>query len=115
MDGKLSKKAELKAKGVEPLRKRISVLEVLLNEAREDLKRLLLEQHLTSLDLKIKFLRTSLGMSQRELAQVFNISNTAVGGWESGKSVPNAKHLIALKKLAEDNGLDLIFTLHPAK
>ncbi len=38
-------------------------------------------------------LRTSIGLTQAQLAQELGVSRNAVGGWEAGESYPNASHL----------------------
>ncbi len=38
-------------------------------------------------------LRTALGLTQAELANILGISRNAVGGWEAGQSYPKAEHL----------------------
>ncbi len=44
-------------------------------------------------------LRTALGLTQAELAQLLQISRRAVGGWEAGSSYPKAEHLKVLIEL----------------
>jgi WD40 repeat protein/transcriptional regulator with XRE-family HTH domain len=44
-------------------------------------------------------LRTSLGLTQADLAQHLGVSRKAVGGWEAGESYPKAGHLKALLTL----------------
>jgi WD40 repeat protein/transcriptional regulator with XRE-family HTH domain len=44
-------------------------------------------------------LRTALGLTQAELAQLLHVSRRAVGGWEAGSSYPKAEHLKVLIKL----------------
>jgi WD40 repeat protein/transcriptional regulator with XRE-family HTH domain len=44
-------------------------------------------------------LRTTLGLTQAELAQFLQISRRAVGGWEAGSSYPKAEHLKTLIEL----------------
>lgn len=50
---------------------------------------------------QIKDLRASLGDSQLQFAQRFNVSQIAVAHWESGRSRPNASRLDALYQLAQ--------------
>jgi WD40 repeat protein/transcriptional regulator with XRE-family HTH domain len=47
----------------------------------------------------ITTLRTALGLTQAELAQVLQVSRRAVGGWETGSSYPKAEHLKVLIEL----------------
>jgi len=44
-------------------------------------------------------LRTALGLTQAELAQLLQMSRRAVGGWEAGSSYPKAEHLKVLIEL----------------
>lgn len=48
---------------------------------------------------KIKELRTSSGISQRELAKKLGISNRAVSKWENGISYPSTENLITLSEI----------------
>src|SRR5437899_194755 len=45
-------------------------------------------------------LRTTLGLTQAELADRLDVSRRAVGEWEVGSSYPKAEHLKALRRLA---------------
>jgi len=47
----------------------------------------------------ITTLRTALGLTQAELAQILQVSRRAVGGWEAGSSYPKAEHLKVLIEL----------------
>src|SRR5437879_1545246 len=49
-------------------------------------------------------LRTAIGLTQAGLAEFLGISRKAVGGWESGRSYPEADHLRALLTLAVQQG-----------
>ena len=44
-------------------------------------------------------LRTSMGLTQRDLADLLGISRRAVGEWEAGSSYPKAEHLKRLIEL----------------
>src|SRR5216683_3549260 len=44
-------------------------------------------------------LRTSMGLTQRDLADLLGISRRAVGDWEAGSSYPKVKHLKRLIEL----------------
>src|SRR5258708_38221090 len=44
-------------------------------------------------------LRTSMGLTQRGLADLLGISRRAVGDWEAGSSYPKAEHLKRLMEL----------------
>jgi transcriptional regulator with XRE-family HTH domain len=45
-------------------------------------------------------LRTTIGLTQKRLANSLGISRRAVGEWEAGNSYPNVEHLKALIVLA---------------
>jgi len=45
-------------------------------------------------------LRTTIGLTQADLAEHLGISRKAVGGWEAGESYPKAEHLKELMTLA---------------
>jgi WD40 repeat protein/transcriptional regulator with XRE-family HTH domain len=47
----------------------------------------------------IATLRTALGLTQAELAQILHVSRRAVGSWETGASYPKAEHLKMLIEL----------------
>ena len=47
---------------------------------------------------RIKFLRRQVGLSQKELADVFGMSRSAVSMWENGRSLPEGE---TLKRLAD--------------
>src|SRR5437870_10630565 len=49
-------------------------------------------------------LRTTLGLTQAELADRLGVSRRAVGEWEVGSSYPTAEHLKALLTLAVQQG-----------
>jgi transcriptional regulator with XRE-family HTH domain len=48
-------------------------------------------------------LRTTIGLTQKRLANSLGISRRAVGEWEAGNSYPNVEHLKALIVLAVKN------------
>jgi len=45
-------------------------------------------------------LRTKIGLTQIELAQILGVSRRAVGDWEAGNSYPKLEHLKQLVVLA---------------
>lgn len=47
---------------------------------------------------RIKVERIKKGLSQRELGDHFNVTQQAIGSWETGKAIPDA---ITLSKLAD--------------
>ena len=48
---------------------------------------------------KIKAYRKQYGMSQAELAKRVGVERSAVAKWESGKSLPQAAHLVKLAEI----------------
>ena len=54
------------------------------------------------LQLKLKELREIKGISQRELADILDVSRGSVGNWESGTREPN---LATVKKIADYFGI----------
>ena len=48
---------------------------------------------------KIKAYRKQCGMSQAELAKRVGVERSAVAKWESGKSLPQAAHLVKLAEI----------------
>ena len=48
---------------------------------------------------KIKAYRKECGMSQAELAKRVGVERSAVAKWESGKSLPQAAHLVKLAEI----------------
>ena len=57
---------------------------------------------------RIKEERNKKGMSQKELGDMFQITQQAVGSWETGKSVPDA---VTLSRLADFFGVSTDFLL----
>lgn len=49
--------------------------------------------------LRLKEYRENKNMSQREVAEMLNISQASYWGWESGKASPNPKQILKLCKL----------------
>ncbi|MBL7780653.1 MAG: helix-turn-helix transcriptional regulator [Saprospiraceae bacterium] len=49
----------------------------------------------------INFLRNQRGMTQEALAQVFNLGDTTIGGWENGSSFPHFRILVAIREFFE--------------
>ena len=47
----------------------------------------------------LKELRIEKGLSQQELAQIFNVTQSTVAKWESGEREPNFSILIQIAKL----------------
>lgn len=43
--------------------------------------------------------RVNAGLSQKEAAKLLKISNSTLGNWENGKSLPNAEQIVELCKL----------------
>jgi len=54
---------------------------------------------------RIRDLRGMLDMSQRELAQILDIRQATVSGWETGKQVPEPGNLRLVADLCEDSRL----------
>ena len=52
--------------------------------------------YLGTLSKRIKKLREDKGFSKRKLAIELNVSDTAIGDWEDGKTIPNAAYVFAL-------------------
>ena len=52
--------------------------------------------------------RQALGMSQKDLADVLNISDKAVSKWERGKTFPDISMLIPLSEALEISLYDLL-------
>jgi transcriptional regulator with XRE-family HTH domain len=52
--------------------------------------------------------RQALGMSQKDLAEVLNISDKAVSKWERGKTFPDISMLIPLSEALEISLYDLL-------
>lgn len=49
--------------------------------------------------ITLKALRVNAGYSQKEAAQLLNISNQTLCKWENGKSFPSQPHIEAICKL----------------
>lgn len=47
---------------------------------------------------RLKELRETKGLEQKQLAQVLHISKSAVSGWETGRNQPNYDMLITLAR-----------------
>lgn len=52
---------------------------------------------------RIKELRISKGLSQMQLANFLNISQSAIAKWELGKTEPTASAIIALAKFFDES------------
>ena len=50
-------------------------------------------------------IRKQSGLSQRELADMMGVSQSAISNWESGKDKPNMDHLEQMMKLAKPGKL----------
>lgn len=48
-----------------------------------------------------KELRQSKNKSQKEMAEIFNISQAAVSNWEAGRKIPEVHTLITIAKFFE--------------
>lgn len=46
--------------------------------------------------LRLKFYREKSGKSQREIAEIFNLTQQAYSSWENGQSFPNAPQIVKL-------------------
>jgi transcriptional regulator with XRE-family HTH domain len=52
----------------------------------------------------IKNIRTSLKLSQEELARELGVSFATINRWENGKSTPSKLALVAVKEFCNKNG-----------
>lgn len=50
--------------------------------------------HLNMNDLDIKKIRTKLGLTQKQLAEMVGVSVNTIQNWESGGNIPKSKHPI---------------------
>lgn len=50
---------------------------------------------------EIKLLREELGLSQRKLAQLLDVSHTTVQNWEKGRAVPSRMKVALMKDLRD--------------
>lgn len=57
--------------------------------------------------LRLKYYREKLGKSQREIAEIFNLTQQAYSTWENGSSFPNAKQIIKLCEVFKCSPNDL--------
>ncbi|AQW21475.1 transcriptional regulator [Lentilactobacillus curieae] len=48
---------------------------------------------------KIKFYRTSMGITQTQLAEKINLSRKTVSSWETGRSLPDLQSLVSLSNI----------------
>lgn len=62
----------------------------------------------TFISTNIKFLRTTKGVTQEQLAKVCNKGNTAIGNWEKGIREPNAVDLANIANFFKVSIDDLI-------
>lgn len=53
---------------------------------------------LSEIGNKIKIRRNALGITQKDLAKIMNVSNQLISKWETGESVPSLEYLDALCK-----------------
>ena len=60
----------------------------------------------TPISEKIRAIRSSLGLSQEQLAAKLDVSFATVNRWEAGKSQPQRAQLAAIAKLGDETGLD---------
>lgn len=63
---------------------------------------------------RIKTLRTNKGLSQRKLAQILDMANSTISGWESDYSLPCIEELKKLSKLF-DVSIDYIIGITDIK
>ena len=101
------------------LKKRVAALKKLVAELERQLEPLAKEQaksarapEVSKAELKkarfspklIRSLRTRLGLSQKDFGALLGVTINAVGGWERGRSRPNAarqRAIVALRKLGK--------------
>lgn len=57
--------------------------------------------------LRLKEYRENKNMSQREVAEILNISQASYWGWENGKASPNPKQILKLCKVFDCTPNDL--------
>ena len=59
---------------------------------------------------RLKQFHRESGLSWSEIARRIGTYRHTVGRWQKGRGRPNMEHMMALLKLAEDLGLDHLFT-----
>lgn len=57
--------------------------------------------------LRLRYYREKVGKSQREIAEVLNLTQQAYSTWENGSSFPNAKQIIRLCEIFKCTPNDL--------
>ena len=67
---------------------------------------------LSPLNKKIKLLRSSMELNQREFAKIMNIAQSRIPCWETGKGKPNANRMKLLIKLGKQH--NVFFTIEDA-
>ena len=55
---------------------------------------------------KIRHIRTRLGLSQLDLAEITGVSQATVSRWDSGELQPRLEDLTRIREFALTNGLD---------
>ena len=51
--------------------------------------------------IKLKELRTEKNLSQKELAELLNVSQRSISNWENGEREPNFEMLVAIAQFFE--------------
>ena len=59
--------------------------------------------------ITLKALRINAGLTQKEVAQVLEITPETLGSWENGKSYPNVPQITKIEKLYNVKYSDIIF------
>lgn len=59
-------------------------------------------------NISIKTLRRKKGLSQKELAELLGLNQSAVAQWETGKTAPNFRRLKKLTEILECSVDDLL-------
>lgn len=61
------------------------------------------------MNLKLKFKRIELGLSQFELAQKIGVTNQTISEYERGKTKPNHENMIKMAKILGSTVQELFF------
>lgn len=56
---------------------------------------------------RIKILRVEMGLTQRKLAALLNVTPTALYNWESCRKEVSAKVAMRIVKIAKEHGIDI--------
>ena len=59
--------------------------------------------------MTLKALRINAGLTQKEVAQVLEITPETLGSWENGKSFPNVPQITKIEKLYNTKYSNIIF------